>query len=96
MSAEVPGTRQHEICICAAIRSAEGMIVRGQRHHDCMRAAEALGLTPDHHDDAQGFITSANRYVDRRIGRILQDNAGIPSASREGYRYNILFSEDLY
>ena len=44
----------------------------------------------------QGFITSKNRYVSREEGRKLQDEAGIKSIDKDGYRYNTLFSEDLY
>lgn len=45
---------------------------------------------------SQGFITNRGRFVSRTEGRKLQDAAGIPSADREGYRGNTLFSEDLY
>jgi hypothetical protein len=46
----------------------------------------------------QGFITSANRYVDRYEGFRLQEAAGIESVSKDGYREGCrqLFSEDLY
>jgi len=86
-----------EICICAAIKLNDGTVVRGHRHADCFHAGVA-----EHLDQKelmigdQGFITSYNRYVTREEGRKLQDAAGIPSASPEGYMRGTLFSEDLY
>jgi hypothetical protein len=50
--------------------------------------------TPDMCGD-QGFITSANRYVDRKEGMRLQLAAGIESVAKGGYRGQ-LYSEDLY
>ncbi len=46
--------------------------------------------------DDQGFITSTNRYVDRKEGMRLQLAAAIASAAPGGYRGATLFSEDLY
>lgn len=85
-----------EICICAAVKTTSGRIIRGHRHGDCIKAIIARGLKPSGSIDAQGFITSKNRYVTREVGRKLQDAAGIPSASPEGYMPGTLFSEDLY
>jgi hypothetical protein len=85
-----------EICICAAIVTSEGVVVRGHRHGDAIVAAKRMGLEIDNDLQAQGFITSRGRYVNREIGRILQDRAGIPSFDKEGYRGKTLFSEDLY
>ena len=45
----------------------------------------------------QGFITSDNRFVERKEGMKIQKRAGILSAEKDGgYRGDILFSEDLY
>jgi len=96
-----------EIVICSAIRLPGGRVIRGHRHHDCIRTAielvdhrHSIGLEPapwsSEMGGAQGFITSANRYVDRREGLRLQKAAGIESASRDGYHARDLFSEDLY
>lgn len=88
-----------EICICAAIKLNDGLIIRGHRHGDCINN---LRQRPDMTDDrykghVQGFITSKNRFVTREEGRKLQDEAGIQSAEKDGgYRGNTLFSEDLY
>ncbi len=56
-----------------------------------------MGLEISHEKDAQGFITSRNRFVTREEGRVLQDAARIPSMDLpEGYKGSTLFSEDLY
>lgn len=87
-----------EICICAAVRTKNGYIVRGHRHSDAMRVVRGM---PDYKDEHpygkdQGFVTSLNRYVDRIEGMKLQLDAGIPSADPLGYRSDELYSEDLY
>lgn len=90
-----------EVCICAAVRLADGCIIRGHRHHDCLRTAlerkRVLGL----HDGVrwsgeQGFVTSNNRFVTREQGYRLQVSAGIESKAPGGYRGERLYSEDLY
>lgn len=100
--AATPKNPTPEVCICAAVRLPDGRVIRGQRHHDCLRAIAAL---PDESvadrwpllgGEAQGFITSMGRYVDRREGRRLQEAAGIGSVAPGGYRGDLLFSEDLY
>jgi hypothetical protein len=85
-----------EICICAAVKSTDGIIFRGHRHGDCMVTIQNLNKYIDTAINAQGFITSKNRFVTREEGRILQDKANIKSADPEGYRGKTLFSEDLY
>jgi hypothetical protein len=89
--------RVPEVCVEAAIRLEDGTVVRGRRHHNCFQNASEQG----HSDESirrseQGFVTSRGRFVDRRVGRCIQEMAGVPSAAPEGYRYDILFSEDLY
>lgn len=86
-----------EICICAAVKATDGTVVRGHRHGFCMQAIIYMGKQVDRRSEAQGFITSRNRYVTREDGRKLQDAAGIPSADLpDGYKGDTLFSEDLY
>ena len=84
-----------EIVICAAVIGVDGRVIRCHRHnHGIAVLAELkVKLRPDH--DAQGFITSKNRYVNRKEGLQLQLAAGIPSADIGGYGKE-LFSEDLY
>ena len=94
-----------EVCICAAIRLPDGRVIRGHRHHNCFAAIAELATVdatiPSKPTEtsrfAQGFVTSRNRFVNRKEGVALQIAAGIPSADpvRKGYG-NQLFSEDLY
>lgn len=83
-----------EVCICAAVLTEEGLVIRGHRHHDALKAASLAFCTPKRGEDAQGFITSRNRYVTREEGYQLQVAAGHVSVN--GYRGERLFSEDLY
>jgi len=57
-----------EIIICAAVRASNGKVVSGHRHNDAIRALQALsgyeGEQPRGED--QGFVTSNNRFVNRR------------------------------
>lgn len=89
------GYRDKEIVICAAVVAADGRIFRGHRHNNCLDLMYQLKVKqrPDH--EAQGFITSRNRYVDRKEGLRIQKTAGIPSNEPGGYT-NELYSEDLY
>lgn len=86
-----------EICICAAIVTKEGEIIRGHRHADAMATAIKKNLRPSSLEDTQGFMTSMNRFVSRREAGWLQKAAGIPSVDpRRGQFPDVLFSEDLY
>lgn len=81
-----------EFCICAAVKANDGQIIRCHRHYIGIDYLFERGLSTIE----QGFITSKNRFVNRKEGRILQDKAGIASKSKDGYHSDILFSEDLY
>lgn len=85
-----------EIVICAAVRANDGDVFRCHRHHDGLRALRDRGLEPAPRAQAQGFITSRNRYVDRGEALRLQLAAGIASHDPNGYRPPDLYSEDLY
>ena len=57
-----------EYILCSAI-NYEGLIIPGFRHEDCYKVLREL--KPDAIDperDKQGFLTSFNRYVDRKEG----------------------------
>lgn len=86
----------NEICICAAVKTTDGIAIRGHRHGDCIQTIVRMGHKVSKSPNSQGFITSKNRYVTREQGRKLQEKAGIKSADPEGYRGTTLFSEDLY
>lgn len=84
-----------ETVICAAVRTQEGLVIRGHRHADCLQNLRNRGF-PVEREVEQGFVSSKNRFVTREVGRRLQEVAGIPSADPGGYRGDTLFSEDLY
>lgn len=87
----------NEICICAAVKFGNGLIIRGHRHADCFRTAEGMTpVPPSSPRPLQGFMTSENRFVDRLYGAALQIAAGIPSKSDRPFPGGELYSEDLY
>lgn len=94
-----PDAALREVCICAAIKIGD-LVVRGHRHNHCLATAGLIpGLSRDDiRSGVQGFVTSTNRFVDRREAMRLQVAAGVKSChSRDGeLRGEILFSEDLY
>lgn len=63
-----PRATPPEIVICAAVRASNGKIVRGYRHNDAIRALQAMDGYQDEqpHREDQGFITSADRFVNRQ------------------------------
>jgi hypothetical protein len=85
-----------EIVICSAIKVGD-LIIRGHRHSDCYHN---LSLRPFYKDNRvkyeEGFITSLNRFVGREEAQKLQIKVGIKSVDKDGYRGDILYSEDLY
>jgi hypothetical protein len=91
-----------------------GYVVCGRRHHNCYQTItsitkqkdinDAIGdiireMTLDDHRKHQGFITSLDRYVDRREGwTIAKENNQIQfgeTASENG-QDSTLISENLY
>ena len=88
--------RELEICICAAIRCTDGTIIRGHQHRDCRDGAIRRGKQPKKAWDAEGFITSQNRYVDREEGYKLMQAIGWKSKNPQGYQLcGWLYSEDF-
>ena len=63
-------TRPIECVVCAAVRASNGKVVTGHRHIDAIRALqEMLGYENEQpHGEDQGFVTSANRFVNREEG----------------------------
>lgn len=83
--------------ICAAIRFADGRIVRGHRHDACFKYASGWTPAVDWDGHVQGFIDARNQFVDRKEAMRIQIAAGIPS--HDGGRMEdglVLFSEDVY
>ncbi len=86
-----------EIVICAAVIEEDGTIIRGHRHSDCFRTIWERKKKHRPNHDAQGFITSKNRYVNRKEGYEIQKAAGIESIDKElPFHGGELYSEDLY
>ncbi len=82
-----------EIVICSAVKLSDQRIIHCHRHSDGILVANQV-----HKQKVieQGFVTSTGRYVDRTEAFLIQESAGIPSKSKDGYRGRLLFSEDLY
>jgi hypothetical protein len=86
-----------EICICAAVRSSEGKIIRGETHRDCRDGIIRRKLTLTYSILDEGFITSSGRFVNRMEGFELMQKVGWASVNPQGYQLcGWLFSEDLY
>lgn len=102
--------KREEYILCAAIHYRDGRVYKGQplniesglvvsayRHSDCAELLEALypSYSPDLAGrNAQGFLTSKNRYVGRAeaFEIALKQNQLLLAPSEE----KILTSEDLY
>ena len=88
---------QKEICICAAIQCTDGTIIKGHQHRDCRDGAVRRGKMPAKEWDAEGFITSQNRFVDREEAFRLMQAVNWKSKNSQGYQLcGWLYSEDLY
>ncbi|MHA1483128.1 MAG: hypothetical protein ACTSQA_06800 [Candidatus Heimdallarchaeaceae archaeon] len=92
-----------EFILCSAIMY-DGTVISGRRHKDCYETLERLrGISED--DDRapgredQGFLTSTNRYVDRKEAwKIADENNQIKFGREASYRGedSELISENLY
>lgn len=87
-----------EIIICAAIRMSDGYLVRGHRHHNCIRTASEIPKYEGEkwHGDDQGFITSTGRYVDRKEAFEIASKANQLKYDLSRATTKELYSEDLY
>ena len=90
---------EKEFILCASL-NFNGTIISAARHSDCyqiLRELFADPVLPSRED--QGFLTSLNRYVDRREAwKIAKENNQIKfglTASEAGDD-SILISENLY
>lgn len=85
-----------------------GFIVSGRRHHNCYATLSAIATSINLDErirliinkadrDHQGFLTSTDRYVDRKEGlTIAKANNQIYHKMHENEVGGILISEDLY
>jgi hypothetical protein len=72
----------------------QGVVFCGHRHPHCMYLMICLYGLMQHEagEEIQGFLTSKNRFVDRKEGALIHTaNGGILN-----YSSNSLYSEDLY
>jgi len=96
-----------EYILCAAIHILDGnvyehqpkginsgIVYLGRRHHNCFRSARIEKYFP-RPPILQGFITSKDRFVDRKEAMIIACEAGQVIEIKES-RKGILVSEDLY
>lgn len=92
---------EKEFILCAAL-NFNGNIICGHRHSDCYATLQDVVKVKDEdmpQRDNQGFLTSLNRYVDRKEGwKIAKENNQIQwglSASEKS-EDSQLISENLY
>lgn len=80
--------------ICAAIKTGGNVIIRGQRHCDCLQAAQRM-RTPIEliHTRTEGFINSEGKFLDRT--EAMHEAVACGQVSKEE-EFRELFSEDLY
>ena len=80
--------------ICAAILTGGNVVIRGQRHCDCLNAAERMRTPIDLiHSRTEGFINSEGKFLDRKEAMAEAVKCKqVPES--EGFRD--LFSEDIY
>lgn len=73
-----------------------GIVICGRRHHNCWAVIEQLpnkeGFHPKTTPMVQGFLTSFDRFVDRREAKTIALNA----SQIDKDDISILASEDLY
>lgn len=92
---------EREFIVCSAL-NFNGNIICGHRHSDCYATLKNVAKIKDEEmpkRENQGFITSLNRYVDRKEAwRIAKENDQIQwgkEASENG-KNSQLISENLY
>jgi len=92
-----------EIIICAATKYGD-KVWYGHRHTYCYTAMwDELSYTmsrkefyEDEEKKVDGFVTSTGRFVGREEAMKIHKETVGKSFCREGYRGDILYSEDLY
>lgn len=77
------------------INCDRGIVFSGHRHHNCLYQMVAITGKYQHEagEEIQGFLTSKNRFVDRKEAAVIfiKTTGRIPE-----YHSDQLFSEDLY
>lgn len=86
-----------EVIKHAAVKSKTGMIILGKCHADCFDLARNTGIKMSKNPKDQGFITSKDRFVSRRLAAIIAKRAGqLESPRKSGRKVTYLFSEDIW
>lgn len=79
------------------INCDKGIVFAGHRHHNCLYQMVAISGKMQHEagEEVQGFLTSKNRFVDRKeaLQIALLENQVLDLNDIRGKQ---LFSEDLY
>jgi len=100
---------EHEYILCAAIHYLtgdihvhqptnirSGVVICGHRHCNCIQV-RMLANIPRAAKEVQGFVTSKNRFVDRKLAtKIAYRAQQIDVPVNDGGEATELFSEDLY
>lgn len=93
-----------EYILCAAVHFDDGVLrthhaqygtgvlACGYRHHNCF----ALRPKGFEGKETQGFLTSRDRFVDRKEAKRIATAAGQLISREEGLSFTSLYSEDLY
>ena len=83
-----------EMIVCSAILndSAPPIMICGLRHNDCLKTNHILDIDES---GFQGFLTTENRFVDRKEALRIAIQSGQVKEGRT-HSNGILFSEDLY
>jgi len=100
-------TYSPEYILCAAIwlddgkehihkTTDTGFTICGHRHHNCFGIMISLGIDYlEYESYSQGFLTSKNRFVDRKEAHEIAHKAGQLKPGTL-YQPTKLYSEDLY
>lgn len=80
------------------VNCTTGIVFCGFRHPHCMYQMVAItgtrSVKPECGDYSQGFLTSKNRFVNRKEAAIIAIACG--QIIKTEYEEGVLFSEDLY
>jgi hypothetical protein len=84
--------------ICSAIKMSDGTIIRGHRHHDCIRTARDIPRLKEMQIFEQGFMNSDNEFVERGLARRIEEKRRQDeNDGKKSFQHDtLLFSEDLY
>lgn len=83
---------------CRPLNCETGLVFSGLRHHNCLYQKAALTGLADHESgpNIQGFLTSKNRFVDRKEALEIALKTGQVDPKNLGNPRIGLFSEDIY